>query len=470
MKTFLTTWTGLLLLCFTLHGKEHPNVLLITIDDLNDWIGCFGGHPQSKTPNIDGLAERGIRFTNAHCQAPICNPSRVSFMTGIRPSTSGIYVNNQHFRRSKIMADAITLPQHLKANGYATFGVGKLFHASYIDQPSFTEYGPNPGQGPLPPTKLVKDIKSTSKLWDWGPWPPTNEASHDIQDAEWAVKKLQTEQDKPFFLGVGFYRPHVPFYAPPPWFKHHPLDKVQLPPVKEDDRDDLPAAAKALTDNALPPSQAWMEEENRWKEAVQAYLVSVTYVDHCVGMVVDALDRSAHAENTWIVFLTDHGFFLGEKDRWAKQSLWERATKTPLIIVPPKSRTEWPRGSICVQPVELLDLYPTLLEQCGVPERENLEGISLTPLLKNPEALRDRPAITTYKADNHGIRSRNWRYIRYADGSEELYFHPEDPHEWNNLAGQPEYAHVMARHRGWLPKINQPSVPTPSRKKPRRKQ
>lgn len=450
----------LLLICLSagaVQAGPKANILFITIDDLNDWIGCLGGHPQAKTPNIDALARRGVLFTNAHCQAPICNPSRVSFMTGLRPSSSGIYLNNHHFRKSPVTRNAVTLPQHLKAHGYTTYGVGKLFHGSYIDRPSFSTYGPNPGQGPLANPRVTEN-PSRSKLWDWGRFPPSKEEAHDFQDAEWAIEVLQADRESPFFLGVGFYRPHVPFYAPPEWFEAFPLDEVQLPRVRADDRDDIPPFALELTHNALPPSQAWFVESGQWKKTVQAYLACTYFVDHCVGRVVDALAAGAHADDTWIVLLTDHGFFLGEKERWAKQSLWERAAKTPLIIVPPKAAgAGYARGRQCSRPVELLSLYPTLTALCGVPARKGVEGRSIERLLKNPEADWPYPAITTYQQNNHAVRSEHYRYIRYADGSEELYDHRKDRNEWTNLAGNPERAPVIAEHRKWLPKVNRPA-------------
>ncbi|MFT5496292.1 MAG: choline-sulfatase [Kiritimatiellia bacterium] len=469
MKKTVKVLVGVFWCAMVIQAAPKPNVLFITIDDLNDWIGCLGGHPQAKTPHIDALARRGVLFTNAHCQAPICNPSRVSFMTGMRPSTSGIYLNNHHFRKSGTIQDAVTLPQHLKAHGYTTYGVGKLFHGSYIDKPSFSEYGPNPGQGPLAKPRITEN-PSKSGLWDWGPFPDANEKTHDVQDANWAVKQIQAAHEKPFFLGVGFYRPHVPFFAPPEWFEAFPINEIQLPKVRADDRADIPQYALDLTDNSLPPSQEWFVESGEWASCVQAYLASTYFVDHCVGKVIDALDASEHAEDTWIVLLTDHGFFLGEKDRWAKQSLWERATKTPLILVPPKSAGDaFARGKRCARPVELLSLYPTLTALCEVPANERVEGHSLEPLLKNPQADWTYPAITTHQQNNHAVRSEQYRYIHYADGSEELYDHRKDSNEWTNLAGNPELAPVIAEHKKWLPSMNQPAPAGGENKKRKQK-
>ncbi len=464
MKTVIGLWTCCLLVCchaVPLRAEERPNVLLITIDDLNDWVGCLGGHPQARTPRIDALARRGVLFKNAHCQAPICNPSRVSFMTGIRPSTSGVYLNNHRFRKSETIADAVTLSQHFAADGYATLGCGKLYHGSG-GQDNFQTYGPAGGQGPMSRLQLNGPAKGKPSrgLWDWGPFPEDEADTHDVEDAQWAAAQLGREREDAFFLGVGFYRPHVPFYAPPKWFQERPLEHVKLPPIRPDDRDDIPVAGLELTRNSTPPPHDWFLESGGWRSAVQAYLACTTFTDHCVGMVIDALDAGPHADDTWIILLSDHGFHLGEKARWAKQALWERATKVPLIVVPPRGEKAagWVRDAVCPQPVELLDIYPTLIEVCGLSANQRLEGRSLAPLLKNPAAERKFPALTTYQEGNHAVRSVHWRYIRYGDGSEELYDHRVDPHEWSNLADDPEKAAVLSRHRKWLPRVNAPAM------------
>ena len=392
------------------HGQTfRPNVLLITIDDLNDWIGCLGGHAQAQTPNIDALARRGILFTNAHCNAPICNPSRVSFMTGIRPSTSGIYMNGHRFRSPKSqIRDAVTMPQHFTASGYDTLGCGKLFHGSK-GQDEFQTYGPAGGQGPLPNRKLnCPPEASRSGLWDWGVFPEEEGDSYnDIADAKWAAEQLGEQRSRPLFLGCGFYRPHVPFFAPSRFFDPYPLENVQLPAVREDDRDDIPPFALKLTENSLPPPHEWFVSSGRWNHAVQSYLACVSFTDDNVGKVIEALDAGPHANDTWIVLLSDHGFFLGEKQRWAKQSLWERATKVPLIIVAPKNDDRWTStaGTRCDQPVELLSIFPTLVEVCGLESPANhLEGASLVSLIRDTPGSWSQTAVTTFNGNNHAVR------------------------------------------------------------------
>ncbi|MDA7618635.1 MAG: sulfatase [Verrucomicrobiota bacterium] len=430
---------------------QRTNVLMITIDDLNDWVECLGGHPQARTPNINALAKRGILFSNAHCQAPVCNPSRVSFMTGVRPSNSGIYQNSDRFRTSERLKDAITLPQHFAANGYVSMGCGKLFHASRGKE-NFMIYGPSGGQGPLPITRLnCPTEQSKSKLWDWGVFPEKESAYHDVINSIWTAKQLERPREKPFFLGLGFYRPHVPFFAPQRFRDQHPIETIQLPRVHEDDMADVPAFARSLTENPLPPDHAWFVESGQWKKAVQSYLAAVSFVDDCLGRVIRSLDAGPYRENTWIVLFSDHGFFLGEKQRWAKQSLWERATRVPLIMVPPRSASSrWMVGKTCMAPVELLSLYPTLTEICGIPEGKHLDGHSIAPLLRQPEQEWDFPAITTYQRGNHSLRLPGLRYTRYADGSQEIYDLRQDPHEWHNLTASSPLAEDISKRLGAL--------------------
>lgn len=443
--------------------SEKPNVLFIVVDDLNDWVGCLGGHPQALTPNIDRLAARGILFTNAHCNAPICNPSRVSFLTGMRPSTSHVHVNDDNFRAAGSPASRVkVMPQHFTSQGYETMGCGKLFHASK-GQKNFGTYGPAAGQGPLPKQRLncPKSASSTS-LWDWGVFPKEEGAGYnDIADATWASDRLGKKGDTPMFLACGFYRPHVPMFAPQRFFDLYPLDEVKLPKVLDSDRDDIPGHAFEICRSLYSPSHEWFVESGKWQQAVQSYLACVSFTDDNVGTVIRALDAGPHADNTWIVLFSDHGFFLGEKQHWAKQSLWERATKVPLIIVPPKRLSgKYAIGKACAQPVELVDLYPTLVEACGVESpAHNLEGHSLIPLLEDPDKKWPHPAITTHLPGNHAVRDIRYRYIRYSDGSEELYDHKTDPNEWNNLAAgvpEPSHADVITRLRKCLPAKNLP--------------
>ncbi len=441
-----------IVLCLGSTHAGKPDIVLITIDDLNDWVGCLGGHSQARTPNLDRLAKRGVLFTNAHCQAPICNPSRVSLFTGLRPSTSEIYDNSDRFRKNALTAEAVTLPQHLSKHGYQTLGCGKLFHGSKGTD-EFQVYGPSGGQGPFPPQRFhVTKEASRTKLWDWGAFPPTNEEAHDFINATWAAEQLRASAEKPRFLGIGFYRPHVPCYAPPEWIERYPLELVKLPAFLDGDGDDLPPAGQRMArEHSLAPPHDWFVETGKWKSAVAAYLASVEFMDHCLGLAIDALEAGPNAAKTWIFLTGDHGWHLGEKEHWAKRTLWERSTRVPMIVVPPSQGEDWARGRVCAKPVEVLSFFPTITEVAGIPANEAAEGRSLTPLLRKNEADWPYPALTTHLAGNHAVRSERWRYIRYADGSEELYDHENDANEWANLAKNADAAQILADHRKWLP-------------------
>ncbi len=424
-----------------------PNVLLIAIDDLNDWIGCLGGHPDARTPHIDRLARRGVLFTNAHCQAPICNPSRTSIMYGLRPSTSGVYMNAPRPWTVPALKNQVTMARHFAANGYLTLTTGKIYHGSGLPPGDFDVVGPRPGQRLGRDARLIKDLKG---LWDFGPQAYKEDFFQDHADATWAIEKITAHHKKPFFLAIGFYRPHVPFYSPARVFNEIPESEIDLPPVKAGDRDDLPEIVAELTKAPAAPAHDWFLKSGNWKNAVRSYLACVRWTDEQVGRLLDALDKSPHARNTVVVLYSDHGFFLGEKDRWAKQSLWERATKVPLIISAPTMK----KGTRCNRPAELLSIYPTLIELCGLPRRNALEGASLTPLLKDQNAPWQKPALTTHGKNNHAVRTEHYRYIRYHEGSEELYDLRQDPNEWTNLAAKKELAPLKDELARWLPKTN----------------
>lgn len=440
---------------------EKPNVLFIAIDDQNDWIGAFGGHSLVKTPNIDRLAKRGTAFLNAHCQSPLCNPSRTSLMLGLRPSTTGIYGLTPWFRNVEALKDRVTLPQHFKANGYKTFTSGKIYHGNAGGPEKraneFDVWGPAGGIGVKPEKKLIPETPmGNHALMDWGVFPHKDEDKGDYHVATWTIEQLKNApKDQPFFIAAGFFLPHVPCYATQKWFDLYPDDDSVLPPFKESDRADTPRFSWYLHWNLPEPRLKWVKENNQWRNLVRSYLACTSFVDAQVGRVLDALDESGLAENTIIVLWSDHGWHLGEKGITGKNTLWERSTRVPLIFAGPGVG----KMNRSTQPVELLDIYPTLIDLCNLQPRADLEGISLMPQLKNPAAKRGRPAITSHNQGNHSVRSERWRYIRYADGSEELYDLEKDPNEWNNVAGNSKNAAVIAEHRRWLPKIDVPPAP-----------
>ncbi|MGJ8723484.1 MAG: sulfatase [Roseibacillus sp.] len=417
----------LLLTLPCLQAEKKPNVLLISIDDLNDWVGCMDGHPQARTPNIDRLAKRGTLFSNAHCQSPVCNPSRASLMTGRYPHSSGVYFLSPDLKQAPLLKDLPTLPEYFARNGYHTLAAGKLFHAG--NERFFEKYGGQMGGfGPTPDKKISQP--HGHPLWDWGAFPEKDDEMPDQKVADWAIEELTKEHEKPFFMGVGFWRPHVPMYAPQKWFDLFPLEQIKLPKVTNNDLADIsPYALDLTTLKHVAPTHDWILESGEWKHAVQAYLASIAFADHQVGRVLDALDSGPHKDNTIIVLFSDHGFHLGEKERWAKRSLWEDGTHVPLIIAAPG----FPAEQVAKQPAQLLDIFPTLISLANLPTDNSQEGQSLIPLLKNSQSEGHYRAITSFGPGNFSVRTLNERYIHYRDGSEELYDHLSDPHEHHNL-------------------------------------
>jgi arylsulfatase A-like enzyme len=448
--SFLTA----LLLVSVAEAADRPNVLFIAIDDLRDWVG-FLGDKQAKTPNLDKLAARGVVFTRSYCAAPVCNPSRAALLTGVRPSSSGVYANGTDWR--EVMPDVVTLPLHFKQNGYGVFASGKIYHGAFPRPTDWDEW-----QGDRE-AKAVRKANAKAKAKKKDADDPSrgvggirfqvldgdDTAVPDHRIADYAVKQLQAKHDKPFFLACGIHKPHMPWNVPRKYFDLYPLDQIQLPPIKEKDLDDIPSAgirmAKPQGDHAA------MVKSGRWKEAIQAYRAAISYMDMEVGRVIDALDKSAYKDNTIVCFWSDHGWHLGEKEHWRKFALWEEATRSPLVFVAPGVTKP---GTRCERTVDFMGLYPTLSELCGLPVPGHVQGKSFKSLLADPSSKWDTPAITTYLANNHAVRTEKWRYIRYADGSEELYDHDDDPHEWTNLAKDERHAAVKAELSKWLPKEN----------------
>lgn len=454
-QTFRTA--GLLLIlggiCFGHESARKPNIIFIAIDDQNDWIGCLNGHAQVRTPHIDSLASRGTVFLNAHCQSPLCNPSRTSVMTGRRPSSTGIYGLSPWFRDVAALRDIVSLPQHLRVNGYRTLTTGKIYHGSFGTRKSDNEFdvvGTPSTVGPRPSAVLVK-TPSGHPLVDWGVFPHQDEDKGDWKVASWAIEQLKLKHEKPFFLSAGFFLPHVPCYATQRWFDLYPEESLLLPPFLPEDRDDTSRFSWYLHWKLPEPRQQFLADSRQWKNLVRSYLACTSFMDSQVGRVLDALAASEYADQTVVVLWSDHGWHLGEKLITGKNSLWERSTRVPLIFAGPGISA----GGRCQEPAELLDIFPTLTEICGLPMPSGLEGHSLVPQLLKADTPREFPAITTHNHDNHAIRSRDWRYIRYADGSEELYDMRADPSEWRNLAGVSQYAEVQSELCRWIPPVSQ---------------
>jgi choline-sulfatase len=481
MKTLVHL--GLLTLLFSTssylaYAADRPNILFIAIDDQNDWVGHMGGHPLAKTPNLDRLAQRGTSFLNAHCNAPLCNPSRTSLLIGLRPTTTGIYGLAPWFRTLPEWKDRVALPQHFAAHGYRTSATGKIYHGGTGGgggkakpnkntsgnkneslAPEFQVTAPYGGVGSKPPQKLIPATPmGNNPLMDWGVWPLDNDDTQkgDYQVASWTVDQIkQAPKDQPFFIAAGFFLPHVPCYATQKWFDLYPDDDSVLPVILEGDRDDTPRFSWYIHWELPEPRLKWVRDNQQWRNLVRSYLASTSFVDAQIGRLLDALEESGQSDKTIVVVWGDHGWHLGEKAITGKNTLWDDGTRVPLIFAGPGITS----GQRCTQPAELLDIYPTLIELANLSPRDDLEGISLVPQLRNINQKRERPAITSHNQGNHGIRSERYRYIHYADGSEELYDMMNDPNEWYNLVSKPEMSSVVAEHKKWLPKIDLPPAP-----------
>jgi arylsulfatase A-like enzyme len=419
-----------------------PNVLFIAVDDLNHWVGYLGRNEQVKTPNIDRLAKRGVRFTRSYCAAPVCNPSRAALMSGLLPSTSGVYANGTDWR--EVVPEDRPLTAAFRRGGYHVAGAGKIYHGAFPRPGEWDDYLRNEGGNPKPQGNNlgVGGIR-------FCPLDCKDEDLPDYRIVSWTIDQLKKPHAKPFFLACGIHKPHMPWDVPRKYYELYPLDKIVLPQVPPNDLDDVPPAGVRM---AKPEGDhAAILKSGRWKEAVQAYLATISFTDALVGRLLDALDRSAYKDNTVVVFWGDHGWHLGEKQHWRKFALWEEATRAPLIwVVPGLTKPD----GVCHRTVDFMSIYPTLTDVCGLPTPKHVQGVSLRPLLEKPDAAWDRPALTTDGYNNHAVRTENWRYIRYADGGEELYDEAKDPLEWTNLAAKPEYAAVKKELAKWLPREN----------------
>ncbi|MGH7943941.1 MAG: sulfatase [Opitutaceae bacterium] len=426
---------------------QKPNVLFIAVDDLRDWVGYFGHNPQTKTPNYDRLARMGMSFTRAYCASPSCNPSRTALMSGMRPSTTGVYGNDTDFR-PVVPADK-PLTAAFRNAGYYVHGSGKIYHDSYRRDSEWDDYLARIGSYPKLPAGQSDGVGGIK-------FAPLDCRDQDIPDwaiADYGIASLKKKHDKPFFLAVGFQKPHMPWNVPRKYFELFPLESIKLPPHMENDLADVPPSGLRM---ARPEGDhAAMIQSGRWKEAVQAYLATIAYCDMNLGRLLDAFEKSAYKDNTIICLWSDHGWHLGEKSHWRKFALWEEATRMPLMwIVPGVTQP----GARCEQPVDLMSLYPTLMELCSIPKPSHVEGVSIRPLLANPAAKWTQSAVTTFNYNNHAVRTPDWRYIRYDNGDEELYDERKDPNEYTNLAAKPEFTAKKAELAKFMPATNHRDV------------
>ena len=423
----------------TLCSAEKPNVLFIAVDDLNHWIGHLKRNSQTSTPNLDRLASWGVSFANAYCAAPACNPSRAALMSGMRPSTTGIYQNRDDYRPH--IKPEQTLNSHFRANGYRVTGAGKIYHGGGGRLSEWDDYGKR---------KALEGVGAFEKeevgALKWAMLKGGDEVVSDYHTVSYCIDELDREHNKPFFLACGIFRPHLPWNVPKKYFDLHPLETIHLPPHDPDDLDDVPRAGRRM---AKPDGDhKRVLEADAWQRLVRAYLASISYADAQLGRLLDAVENSPQRDKTIIVLWGDHGWHLGEKSHWRKFALWEEATRAPLIWVVPGIT---PKGEISRRTVDFISIYPTLCDLAGLPKPAHVEGSSIRSLLVDPAAPWDRPALTTHGYKNHALRSEGWRLIRYADGSEELYDEVADPFERINLAGRPEHGDMIANLAKWLP-------------------
>ncbi len=493
--TFLlaVTFTGLAMADPTEATKPPAkpyNILMIAIDDLNDWVGAFGGAPQAKsaTPRMDKFAEGGsVVFQQANCAGPVCCPSRSGLLSGFMPNRTGIYGNSQEMLDSKLVQTHYTLPEYFSKHGYRTLSTGKIFHGGMAAWP-FDEWFPKQGGSGsiVDPEHLTSRSKNlidgkpaafpASKddgsekgdgeggtEFSWGPTKGPKEQSKDWKAADWAVAQLAKPSEKPFFLALGISKPHLPWYVPQEYFDRHPLESIKLPEFKLDDLGDI-VDAKGKAKFSPSADFRWVQQDkNLHKRAVQAYLAPSSHADDCVGRVLDALEKSPAKDNTIVVIWGDHGWHLGEKLRFRKATLWAESTRLPLIIRLPgmTARQDCPRV------VNLIDLYPTLIDLCGLPGKPEIDGRRIAPLLRDPKMAWPYPSITVNGEGNASVRDERWYFIRYKEGTEEFYDMEKDPMQWTNLvtSKDPVISSQRSRMAASLPASFAPTVVGPKKSK-----
>jgi iduronate 2-sulfatase len=451
--------------------RPKYNVLFIAVDDMNCSLGCYG-NPLVKSPNLDRLAWRGVRFDRAYCQFPLCSPSRTSLLTGLRPDTTQVFDLQKHFRT--VLPDVVTLPQMFRNHGYFVARVGKIYHygvpgdigTNGLDDPASWEQRVNPRGRDKDEENLLTNYtpkrglgSSLSFLRAEG----TDQEQTDGIGAGAAVKFIEDNRDRPFFVAAGFYRPHCPYIAPKKYFDLYPLERITMPKEPADYLMLVPPPALAST----VPWPWFGVTELQARESVLAYYAAISFVDAQIGRVLDALDRLHLADRTIVVFWSDNGYHLGEHGLWMKQSDFENSARVPVIIAAPQQKA---KGKACLRTVELLDLYPTLAELCGLTPPPNLAGKSLKPLLDDPQAAWDKPAFTQVwrgSFPGYSVRTERWRYTEWDDGKRgtELYDYKTDPLEYHNLANDPQHAAKLAEMKALVQK-NWATSYRPAAKKP----
>jgi arylsulfatase A-like enzyme len=439
--------------------EEKPNILFLSINDTNDFVGFLDGRYKAKTPNMDRLAEKGINFTNAHCATPSCGPSRNALLFGQYPFNSGLYRYNQEMFEvqkeiRKSNPEFISLPQLLKENGYSTYASGEIhcYDWTYTYMDGKIEWTGHY----LPKSKKMKPIYelgySSGKNESWKFYPTTNDdsdyESHDV--INYGIEILEQEHDVPFFLALGLTEAHIPLMTPKKYFDLYP--EFELVPMYPNDLDDVPAVGLELAGKGLDYKQ--IQNDGKWDLVIKSYLATLSFVDNQVGRIISALEKSKYGKNTVIILWSDHGNHYGSKGKLSKFTLWEGATRVPLVIWDLRKKDK--KGMICSESTSLVDLYPTITTLTGITPPGYLDGIDLTPWLKNPSAPRKTPAITAMGRGNYSIRTKDWRYIRYFDGGEELYNNTLDKLELKNLADIEDFSNIKEELKKWLPAYEAP--------------
>lgn len=432
--------------------RDRPNVVFIVVDDMNHY-GFSHEHPGVKVPHLDAFRKSAVTFPRAVCNAPSCVPSRASFLSGQYPFTTGAYLNGSDPWEKPAMAEIESLPELFKRAGYAVWGAGKLFHAKIgakREQAAFDNKPYGGGFGPFVPEK----DQVAGNFWGTTPWTGPDTDFPDVVNTNAAVEFLRTPQEKPFLLMLGLWRPHTPFTAPKRFFDFYEKEKIAFPPsgARSGDLADVPEAGKAL---ARVWGGRWEKSGGNnpdlWLRMLWGYMATTSFADESVGRVLAALDARPDRANTIVVFISDNGYHVGEKEHFEKSTLWDASARVPFAIRLPGGRNG---GAVSGATVGLIDLFPTLMDYCGLPApKQAIEGRTMRAVLENPSQRWDRPGITVYEDKVFSAADERHRYIQYADGTEELYDHRSDPHEFTNLAADPATTGIKERLRAAKPKI-----------------
>ncbi|MBD5777962.1 sulfatase [Pelagicoccus sp. NFK12] len=442
---------------FASQASDRPNVLFIIADDLNHY-GFSHEQAGIQTPHFDTFRKSAVTFPNAVCNAPSCVPSRASFLSGLYPYSTGSYLNGSDPWTKPAMDEIVSLPEIFKQAGYITWGSGKVFHTKITPERKEAAFDNEPWAGDFGPF-LKEEDQMGSKWWGAGAWDGPDTDFPDVVNAEKAIAFLNEVHDRPFFMVLGLWRPHTPFTAPQRFFDQYDRDTLPFPPAsfQSGDLDDVPQQGIEL-------SRVWGErwivsgesDKEKWRDILWGYAATTSFADDTTGRVIEALDASPYADNTIVIFVSDNGYHVGEKEHFEKSTLWSASARVPFAIRLPGKQNA---AAVSDATVGLIDIYPTLVDYCSLPQPpQGTDGLSMRPALEQPSYKWDRPAITVYEVDHFSATDGSYRYIRYGDGSEELYDHSSDPHEFENLADEPRLAGIKRRFQKWIPERWAPSL------------